>query len=315
MRTKIVFLAMACLILVSFFSCELREGKDVDKQTDYPTYQVEETKPSEKEENSEQDTVASLNQNDIDYLLKETAKVNSEIDELNKDMREFHDSRNTYITISIILLIIVIALVLYVFYKLGDKVDYKDMENRLKGQKNELTNLSQRFDSCLRDVQNSSGRQTSPRTPVRSSELENRINKIEMKMSMLDRNTTSMSSLGNTVATSYTTNNPHEDSLETAKKVGYAGINKGTYFLDIMNSQKETCVYKITFNTQDSAYFDLISLDKIKSRNGWDDVIEYEGDCSMEEASTYTLLDRGSIKRFDDKTWELTNKLKIKISK
>lgn len=315
---------MVCLFFISILSCEFGEDGHKNVQTEYITQkiEIEEVDSSVEENNIEKDSVVPDKQEDIGYLLKETTKAKTEIEVLHNTIRELRDSRSTFITITIIVLIVIVITILYILYKLGDKMEYNDgslniANNKLNRQNLDLVNLSKKVEELNRDILNLGGRQTSSKDLKLSSDLENRINKLELKISLLDNKTTYPQSLGNSMVSTPIINESHEDSLESSKisKVGYADINKGSYFIEIMNSQKETCVYKVTFETQKSGYFDLISLDKIKYRNGWDDVIDYEGDCSMEEASSYTLIEHGVINKYDEKIWEVTKKLKIRVSK
>ena len=99
-------------------------------------------------------------------------------------------------------------------------------------------------------------------------------------------------------------------------KIGYARINTSKFFTEILDSKQEACVFSIKFISDNEGVFDILSLDKIKSRNDWQEVIEYHGDCTMEEANDYTLEREGICKKMEDNTtWEVTRKLKIRIRK
>lgn len=100
------------------------------------------------------------------------------------------------------------------------------------------------------------------------------------------------------------------------KKRGYAKINTGKYFTEILQSGNEVCVYKIDFVNDIKGEFDIVSLQKIQSRNDWQAVVEYSGNCTISEAQQYSVEEPGICeKKKGQNVWEVTKKLKIKISK
>ena len=100
------------------------------------------------------------------------------------------------------------------------------------------------------------------------------------------------------------------------QKVVYAKLNSGKYFLELSESNQEGCVFKINYNTSlNRGEFCIISLDKIKSRNGWNEVVDYSGNCVMKEATDYRLVEKGLCEKLTDGTWEVKRKLKITITK
>ena len=110
---------------------------------------------------------------------------------------------------------------------------------------------------------------------------------------------------------------PQEDTHNTnsSTKIGYANINSGVYFMELFDYKQETCVFTINFKGEDRGEFDIISLDKLKSRNGWQEVVEATGNCTLAEANEFTRLDCGKCRKIDSNVWEVTQKLKIKIRK
>lgn len=99
-------------------------------------------------------------------------------------------------------------------------------------------------------------------------------------------------------------------------KVGYAGLNQDVYFMEILSSNQDGCVYKIEFKSESKGEFDLISLNKIKSMNGWKDVVETEGDCMLEKATSYSVVSKGVCERIPNgKVWKVVSKLKIRLKK
>ena len=96
-------------------------------------------------------------------------------------------------------------------------------------------------------------------------------------------------------------------------KMGYANINSGNIFTKIFDSAQESCVFSIKFKSATKGEFNIISLDKIKSRNMWQEIVEYTG--SIEDATSFKVEDYGICEKYDDVTWQVTKKLKIKLQK
>ena len=118
--------------------------------------------------------------------------------------------------------------------------------------------------------------------------------------------------------TSNLSNNYRQEQLNHIKepdyvKMGYANINSGNIFTKIFESSQEGCVFSIKFKSATKGEFTIISLDKIKSRNMWQEIVEYTG--SIEDATSFKVEDYGICEKYDDVTWQVTKKLKIKLLK
>lgn len=99
-------------------------------------------------------------------------------------------------------------------------------------------------------------------------------------------------------------------------KHGYAQMHTGKYLVDIVESKQESCVYSLTFTSENTAEFDIISLEKIKTINDLRDVLDLApGSCLLNEASFHTVERKGECRKIDDNTWEVTKKLVIKVSR
>jgi hypothetical protein len=84
--------------------------------------------------------------------------------------------------------------------------------------------------------------------------------------------------------------------------------------MSIYDSNQEGCVFKITFTSPTSGRFNIISLDKIQSRNDWQKKVECIGD-SIREASDFSLVEEGICEKIDKDTWIVTKPLKIRLKK
>ena len=60
--------------------------------------------------------------------------------------------------------------------------------------------------------------------------------------------------------------------------------------------------------------FNIISLDKIQSRNDWQQKIECSG-ISIKEASDFRIEEEGLCEKIEENTWQVTRPLKIKLRK
>lgn len=183
-----------------------------------------------------------------------------------------------------------------------------DDSTRIRGLMTDVDVLKKKSSSVNNYQPKSKGGSTSSSDVVaRVTHLENKLKEVITAVNgILIRNGGGSSNSDSSNST------PKEDKYS---KVIYAKINTDKYFTDIVNSNQEACVFVINLNNDKKGEFNLISLDKIKSRNGWQDVVEYTGSCLMSEATSYTVQDKGICEKIDDNTWEVKRKLKIKISK
>ena len=135
------------------------------------------------------------------------------------------------------------------------------------------------------------------------------MNRIERKNSVEPSN---QSSYINPISTNTATN----QEVETIRKE-YAKANSGKFLVQITDSQQEGCVYVINFVNKEEGKFDIVSLAKIKPVNDIMDVIELApGSCSLEDATTYNVIDKGLCRKVEGKpAWEVTKKLIIKVTK
>lgn len=95
---------------------------------------------------------------------------------------------------------------------------------------------------------------------------------------------------------------------------GYAKVDTDTYFTTIFDSNQEGCVFKIDFTSQNEGKYNIISLDKIKSRNDWQQKVECTG-VSINDASDFRVEEYGLCEKIDENTWKVTKPLKINLIK
>ena len=303
-------------LLISLFlfsSCELFSGKatpDEQGDTKVEVQKVEVLPDSIKKKMTEQDSLVLNLIAKIETLKLELDSAKNKVSGLQSEVDGLKSPTNLFTIIAFV--VGILAILLSMFKSKGLKKldienifkDCLDQSTRLKAMRNQL------------DLLQSSSRVSGSRvnqTYSSNNNLDTRVASLEVKMKQLV----------DVINARFNSPAPSRDSENAKPKVdnnsmmrtGYAKLNSQNYFIDIFDSNQEGCVYKIKFKSSTKGEFDLISLNKIKSRNGWQEVIEYEGPCTMAEATSYKLVNPGIIEKYDSKTWEVKQKLIIKIFK
>ena len=142
--------------------------------------------------------------------------------------------------------------------------------------------------------------------------LDTRLRSVESSVSRLSSKTNETQNSSNPLVSHRQEQLRQTKDLEYLR-MGYANINSGNIFTKIFDSAQESCVFSIKFKSANKGEFNIISLDKIKSRNMWQEIVEYTG--SIEEATSFKVEDYGICEKYDDVTWQVTKKLKIKLIK
>lgn len=141
----------------------------------------------------------------------------------------------------------------------------------------------------------------------RIRQLEEQMNKAASSINYLN------SLVQNLTAQNSTNQNPIAKEPEY-QRVGYAKIDTGSYFTEIYDSYHEGCVFKISFTDCTKGKFNIISLDKLQSRNDWQQKVECTG-ISIKEASGFHVVNDGICEKIDEHTWEVKKPLKIQLIK
>ena len=95
----------------------------------------------------------------------------------------------------------------------------------------------------------------------------------------------------------------------------YMKNNTDKYFTEILDSDQEVCAFFVEFTSEDQhqGEFSIISLDRIKSKDGWEKVVDCTG-CSKADATSFTVLERGICVETNG-LLEVTKNLKIELIK
>lgn len=237
----------------------------------------------------------------IDTLTWELNENKQKNVDIQQDVDKLKKPGNLWFYVTIIALIFAIIAFVVVINKPSKKI----IDERFKKYEEKLKDLSQQRNGIGQSYRNTGGnsRNVSQNSPY-TQQLESRLLKIERTINDLKNDKRAQD------------NNLCDNNKERGfAEEGYATINSGRYFLDISDYKKEVSVFKIELKSSIDGEFDIISLDKIKNRNGWQDVVEYTGNSTMADATNYKVIDKGICKKIADNVWEVTRKLKIKISK
>lgn len=243
----------------------------------------------------------------IDSLSKELSIVKN----ANEDLKnKINNPQNLMLYVSIAALVLSLIAILLSYLRRGlNEHEVKAVVSDRLDESKRIKELQYHVNTLLNNYNRSS--KNSQKSSSVSQNLDIRIQKVEKSLSEL---TTYINSQQNT-SLSYSSHK--EQTISYTPKVadltrsGYANINSGKYFTKIFDSNQETCVFSIKFNNDSRGEFTIISLNKIKSRNGWQEVVEYTG--SIEEATSFKLVEPGICEKCGENSWQVTKPLKISL--
>ena len=260
----------------------------------------------------EQDALMTELLNKVDTLTAELNATKTENAELKEKVAELKSPKSTWAYVSMGAFVLgLIALLFALFRPKGIKEEkvYEivkeclDNSHRIKELQAHVNNLL----SAQRSSRNSqTGSSYAPKTDSRLCQLENQMSQVIAAVNIM-------------TAFAQSTTQTHADTPKLRKdaeyqKVGYAKNDTGTYFTTIYESNQEGCVFKISFTSPTKGRFNIISLDKIQSRNDWQQKIECSG-ISIKEASDFRIEEEGLCEKIEENTWQVTKPLKIKLLK
>lgn len=289
-------------------SCDSSTESDTPKEVE--VRQIVELPDTVKQHLIKQDSLYSGLIAKIDTLTSELNTSQQNVAQLQIEIDQFERpeaSRNYIIVIAILLSII--SLALHLLWKKvlnGFKHDFKDNAAKIEELKGRVLKLK-----TAQPL--STDRKYAPMLDDRITDLETKIKLLEIAANQRDvahRQHTETSYNQTPMAS---TTSPSQNSGYT--KEGYAEINSGRFFVKILNSNQEGCVYHIKFTSDNKGEFDLISLAKIKSCNGWEEIVEATGNCTMADATRYDVIRKGTCCKTTNGYWKVQDNLIIKISK
>lgn len=307
---KAINIVVCVATILTLSSCDFFSEKQPVQDTAVSAATVEGISKEIKNKIAAQDTLMNALVLKVDTLAQTLSQAQKENAELKVQVAKLESPKSTwgYMTLAS-LVIAIIALVLSLLRKglSREKVDEFFCNNLDKSKR--IAELKVAV-SQLQSGLNSNRVSLSVNTSLQN--LDTRLRSVESSVSRLSSKTNEIQNSSNPSVTHRQEQMRQTKDLEYLR-MGYANINSGNIFTKIFDSAQESCVFSIKFKSANKGEFNIISLDKIKSRNMWQEIVEYTG--SIEEATSFKVEDYGICEKYDDVTWQVTKKLKIKLIK
>lgn len=307
---KAINIVVCLATILTLSSCNFFSEKQPVQDSVDSAAPVEGISQEIKDKIAAQDTLMNALVLKVDTLAQALSQAQKENAELKVQVAKLESPKSTwgYMTLAS-LVIAIIALVLSLLRKgLSREIVDEIFCNNLDKSKRiaELKVAVSQLQSGL------NGNRVSLSVNTSLQNLDTRLRSVESSVSRLSSKTNETQNSSNPSVTH------RQEQLSQAKdfeylRMGYANINSGNIFTKIFDSAQESCVFSIKFKSANKGEFNIISLDKIKSRNMWQEIVEYTG--SIEEATSFKVEDYGICEKYDDVTWQVTKKLKIKLIK
>lgn len=294
----IVLTAILALSSCSFFEDDKSsKGKDEIRT-------IVELPDSVKQKIADQDTLMTELLNKVDTLTAELNFTKEKNAELKEKIAELKSPKSTWAYISILAFVLgLIALILSLLKPKGISKKSLDESRRIKELQENVNNL---LSSQRNNRMSNTSSSYAPNSDSRLRQLEKQMAQVIDVIKKITITTSQPVS---------TRKEPVSSRKENEyQKVGYAKVDTDIYFTTIYDSNQEGCVFKISFTSPIIGKFNIISLDKIQSRNDWQQKVECSG-CSIKEATDFRIEDNGICEKIDESTWKVTKPLKIRLLK
>lgn len=303
----IIYLFLFVPILMA--SCNLLGESEKNEDREIKTIEV--FPDSVRKHIIEQDSLSRELISKIDTLTTELNNAKKEIEELHAGIKELKAPGRMALS-SLIMSILAIILLIIRTNKKVDKWGVVDIVKPLI--KEQTKGLEVRIKSAEKNIERVDKATSDAQSDPVTSSIKNRLMDIEIKVNKMAEATAAPAN--SYPSYTHSTIDSRESQVLEFPKTVYAKVNSNKYFVRIFDSKQEECVYTIKFTGQGEGEFDIISLDKIKSINDLKYVVELTPDsCLLEEATNYKVIEKGKCKKVEDKYWEVTKKLRIKVTK
>ncbi len=317
---KFYYLFISLLCTIAFSSCDFIG--DNSNQKEVEVKQIVELPDSVKQHIIKQDSLYCGLIAKIDTLTMALNTSQQEVAKLQQNFEKLESPKSfwNYMTVGALILAFIAIILNFAHCGLSEnKVrrcikEYLDSSKRINDFQRKINDIESKL------VNSNSNSRYMPTGPI-SRKAEDRIvyleGKIKEVIDAVNRHEAEIKNRDISTSTTQVSKSTSQQKKEFEyKKDGYAKLNSGAYFMEILDSNQEGCVFHINFKSQNKGEFNIISLDKIKSRNEWKNVIEATGNCTIEDATSYKVEEMGICEKLSDgKTWEMKRKLRIKISK
>lgn len=310
---KLLNLIIYTAVIMAVSSCSFLEEDKSQKNDSKKSSSIEGLAPEIKEHFVAQDSLMKDLVNKVDTLAAALNQAQKENSELREKIENIQSPKSTWAWMSIGAFVLSVITLLLVFFKRGlNEHEVSAVVKDCLDSSQRIKDLIFNVNTLKNDAQRNS-RNISSSSSTISSSVENRLLKFENKLQEIISYLNSQKPIPTPQQPSYSYSNSQQERTSEVLRAGYANINTGKYFTKILDSNQETCVFSIKFKNESKGEFTIISLDKIKSRNGWQEVVEYTG--SIEDATNFKEIDKGICEKYDENTWEVTKPLKIKLLK
>ena len=307
---KILNFIVCVITFFTLSSCDYFNDKEASKGNQDNATIVEGISQEIKNKIAAQDTLMNALVLKVDTLAQALTQAQTENAELKSQVEELESPKSTwgYMTLASFV-VAIIALVLSLLRKGVSKEKVDEIFSNNLDKSKRIAELKAAVYQLQSGQNNNRVSQ-----PVNKSlqNLDARLRSVESSLSRLSSRTNEVHDTSNP-----SINHRQEQHRQPKEpeylKMGYANINSGNIFTKIFDSAQESCVFSIKFKSATKGEFNIISLDKIKSRNMWQEIVEYTG--SIEEATSFKVEEYGICEKYDDVTWQVTKKLKIKLQK
>ena len=296
MRTnmnKNLFIYIFLIVSVLFVSCNW--PPEPEEQTSQDEKRSEVISDELRERFNEQDSLSRELVGKIDLFTSELRYSKMKVENLQSEVKELKTPGQLLAGIALFSLLLGIVAIVVAIIRTNKKVERWEVKDMLKQMyREQIKDLEYRMTRAETNIKElDKDRSTLKSTPIDNS-FDKRLIDLEKRMRRIEHYGTdkfSDSSYSHSSTASYVAHEP--DMI----KIGYAKVNS-------------------KFISKELGEFDIISLDKIKSINGIKDVVELTSDsCQLEEATNYNVIEKGRCKKADEKVWEVTKKLTIKVFK
>lgn len=106
-----------------------------------------------------------------------------------------------------------------------------------------------------------------------------------------------------------------KETGQTHPKRLYAKSISNSCLTEIVETKEETCAIVIELTDDNHGEFDIASFNQVKQSNSLESFVDYDGDCTIDEANSCKSTQKGTCEKLKPGVWKVVNKLKITILK
>lgn len=292
---KLLNFIVCSTAIFALFSCNVFNDNEQSQDTNNDTNTVEVISQEMKDKIAAQDTLMGALALEVDTLGQALTQLHKENAELKARVAKLENPKSTWgYMILAVLAIAIIALILFLLMKGVIKKEVREIvNNKFDKPQRKVTKNEESVGSLKKTSKEKDARSQK----VKSTDSSGKANEVHDVSSAVTK--------------------PQEQPCQSPKagylKKGYAKINNDEFFAQIFDSAEEDCVFSIEFKSATKGEFNIIAVDKVKSRNNWQEIVECTG-LSIKDATSFKVKEFGICEKCDDSAWKITRKLKIELS-